>query len=108
MRKNPKGGPTPEAEKMAAVEEVSMANTGARSGAYMHATAATPIYIGHMRVRSALSAGFRHRCISCSLSSAVCSPRLRALTTPLKQFQHPEATLLMRIDSYARSKGTKM
>ena len=33
MRKNPKGGPTPEAEKMAAVEEVSMATTGARSGA---------------------------------------------------------------------------
>ena len=74
----------------------------------MRATAVTPIYIGHMSARSALFAGVRHKFICCSLSLAVFLPRLRALTTPLKQFQHPEAALLMRIDSYARSKGTKM
>ena len=33
----------------------------------MHATAAMPIYIGHMRARTALFAGVRHKCISCSL-----------------------------------------
>ena len=74
----------------------------------MHATAATPIYIGHMRVRSSLSATFGATGIASSLYLAVCLPRLRALTTPLKQFQHPEVTLLMRIDSYARSEGTNM
>ena len=83
LTKESTGVSHPATERCRRQEKVIMVYTGACSGAEMHATAATPIYSSHMRVRSALLLGFRHECISSSLSLAVFLPRRRGVETAL-------------------------
>ena len=97
LTKESTGVSHPATERGRRQEKLNMVYIGAYPGAEMRATAATPIYIGHMRVRSALSAGFRHRCISWSLSLVIPMPRLRALPRSDMWYEHLHATALMLI-----------